>query len=87
VGKASAGQQNDVHSEMTRKQTAGTGKASKVIQGGDIGATIVPTRPSDVDEDREGFTRKRFVTHVPAAKYGKGLAGDAAHSCLPMEDQ
>jgi hypothetical protein len=63
---------------MASKQ-AGTGKAMKVIQGGDIGASIVPTRPSDQEEDRAGFTKKRTITHIGPYAHGKGLAGPPSY--------
>jgi hypothetical protein len=69
------------------KSQVGSGRSSKYMQT-DIGATVVPTRPSDRDEDREGFSQKRFLTQIPMPEWQKnknGLAGPGGYDCLPGE--
>jgi len=59
------------------KGHAGSGR--EVPFGGIEGPEVVPTRPSDVDEDRAGFTKKRTITHVAPYVHGKGLAGPPSY--------
>lgn len=63
------------------KAIIGTGRVTDF--GKMEGAEIVPTRPSDQDEDREGFTVKRAITHIPNPKFAKGLAAPGGYDCLP----
>jgi hypothetical protein len=57
------------------KAQVGSGRQYKTISSDPIeGAEMVPTRPSDQQEDREGFSRKRFVSHIQNLPHGKGLA-------------
>jgi hypothetical protein len=61
-----------------RKQTAGTGTASKYMQSGDIGADTVESRnpPDQHEEPRSGFTRKVFSSPCgPRSDFADHCAG------------